>query len=67
MELINSKNNLILPWYANWFIITGAIDNQVPTFTIGDTKLCVSVVTLSTQNNAKLLYQLRSAFKGTIK
>ena len=55
MALINSKTNLTLPWYANCFIITGAIDNQVPTFTVGDTKLCVSFVTLSTQNNAKLL------------
>ena len=33
----------------------GVIDNQVPTFTITDRKLYVPVVTLSTQDDAKLL------------
>ena len=33
----------------------GTIDNQVPTFTITDRKLYVPVVTLSTQDDAKLL------------
>ena len=33
---------------------------------ITDTKLYVPVVTLSTQNNAKLLQQLKSGFKRTI-
>ena len=40
--------------------------NQVPTFTVTDTKLYVPVVTLSTQNNSKLLGQLKSGFKKTI-
>ena len=40
--------------------------NQVPTFTITDTKLYVSVVILSTQDNGKLLQQLKSGFKRTI-
>ena len=31
-----------------------------------DTKLCAPVVTLSTQDNAKLLQQLKSGFKRTI-
>ena len=35
-------------------------------FAITDTKLYVPVVTLSTQNNAKLLEQLKSGFKRTI-
>ena len=35
-------------------------------FTITDTKLYVPVVTLSTQDNAKLLQQLKSGFKRTI-
>ena len=33
---------------------------------ITDTKLYVPVATLSTQDNAKLLEQLKSGFKGTI-
>ena len=42
------------------------INGQGPTFTITDTKLYVPVVTLSTQDNAKLLEQLKSGFKKTI-
>ena len=38
----------------------------MPTFTIADTKLYVPVVTLSTQDNAKLLEQLKPVFKRTI-
>ena len=37
------------------------------TFQITDTKLYVSVVTLSTENNKKLLEQLKSGFKRTVK
>ena len=41
--------------------------NQVPTFEIQfETNLYVTVVTLSTQDNAKLLSQLKSGFKRTI-
>ena len=39
--------------------------NQNPTFTITETNLYAPVVTLSTQDNAKLL-QLKSGFKRTI-
>ena len=67
MPLINSENNLILTWSANFFIIANAIDGQVPTFAITDTKRYVPVKTLSTQDNAKLLQQLKSGFKKTIK
>ena len=42
------------------------VANQVPTFTITKTNLYVPVVTLSTQDNAKLLPQLKSGFKRTI-
>ena len=42
------------------------IDNQCASFSINDTKLYVPVVTLSTQDNAKLLEQLKSVFKRTI-
>ena len=40
--------------------------NQVPTFARTNAKLYVSFETLSTQNNAKLLKQLKSGFKRTI-
>ena len=40
--------------------------NQVPTFTITETNLYVPVVTLSTQDNSKLLPQLKSSFKRRI-
>ena len=43
-----------------------AIDGQVPTLAITDTKLYVPVVTLSTQGNAKLLKELKSGFKRII-
>ena len=42
------------------------IDNQSASFSINDTKLYVPVVTLSTQDNAKLLEQLKSVFKRTV-
>ena len=41
-------------------------DTKEATFAITDTKLFVPVVTLSTQDNAKLLEQLKSSFKRTI-
>ena len=42
------------------------VANQIPTFTITETKLYVPVVTLSTQDNAKSLPQLKSDFRRTI-
>ena len=42
------------------------VANQVIKFSITDTKLYVLVVTLSTQDNTKLLGQLKSGFKRTI-
>ena len=39
---------------------------QATTFSITDTKLYVSVVTLSTQDNPNLLEQLKSVLKKTI-
>ena len=40
--------------------------NQATTFSITDTKPYVPVVTLSTQDNTKLIEQLKSGFKRTI-
>ena len=65
MALINCEIYLILTWSDRFFIIDNPIDDQVPTFTITDTKLYIPVVTLSTQDNAKLLEQLKPGFKGT--
>ena len=66
MSLINWEINIILTWYGNCFISTGIVANQVPIFAIADTKLYVLVVTLSSQDNAKLLQQLKLSFKRTI-
>ena len=65
MKLINCEINLILNWSANCFIIDAPVENQTPKFTMTDTKLYVPVVTLSTQDNSKLLQQLKSCFKRT--
>ena len=45
------------------FLVAGTVARQLPTFTRTDTKLYVSVVMLSTQDNVKLLEQLKSRFK----
>ena len=66
MPLINCQVELILNWSANCVIIYTIVNNQVPTFTITQTNLCVSVVTLSTLDNEKLLTQLKSGFKRTV-
>ena len=66
MPLINCEINLDLNWSKKCVIVVTDVADQGETFSISDTKLYVSVVTLSTQDNAKLLEQLRSAFKRTI-
>ena len=66
MPLINCEVELILNWSTNCLIIYTDVANQIPTFTITETNFYVPVVTLSTQNNVKLLLQLKSAFKKTI-
>ena len=66
MPLINCEVELILNWSANCVIIYTNVANQVPTFTITETNLCVPVVTLSTQDNEKLLPQWKFGFKRKI-
>ena len=66
MPLINCEVELILTWSKNRVIISTNIANQNPTLTIIQTNLHVPVVTLSAQDNAKLLPQLKSSFKKTI-
>ena len=82
MPLINCEINLILTWSENCVLTSKAtryadpdadsavtaIDNPTnSTFKITDTKLYVLVVTLSTENDKRLLEQLRTGFKRTIK
>ena len=55
MSLINYEINLILTWSANCVIVSTNAANQNATFAITDTELYVPVVTLSTQDNSKLL------------
>ena len=66
MPLINCEINLILTWCAYFFIIDDPVASQIPAFALTDTKLYVSVVALSAQDNVKLLQQLKSDFKRTI-
>ena len=66
MPLINCEIELILTWSRNSDIISTGVANQIPTFTITETNLYVPVVTSSTQDNAKLLPQLKPGFKRTI-
>ena len=66
MPLINSEVELILTWSAGCVIIYTGVANQNPIFTITETNLYVPVVTLSTQDNAKLLPQVKSGFKRRI-
>ena len=83
MPLINCKINLILTSSENCVLTSKATRTQnyadaanlvykinTPTnatFQIKDTKLYVPVVTLSTKDDNKLLEQLRTGFKRTIK
>ena len=63
---MNCKISLQLKWSSDCFLVAGTAANQEPKFKITDTKLYVSVVTLSTQDNVKLLKQLEPGFKRTI-
>ena len=63
--LINCEVNLISTWSTNYVIVSTNVANQGATFTITEKRLYVPVVTLSTQDNAKLLSHLKSGFKRT--
>ena len=63
ISLINCEINRILTWSANCVIA----EVNITYFAITDTKPYVPVVTLSTNGNGKLLDQLKSGFKRTIK
>ena len=57
IPLINFEINLILTWSKNCVAASNT----------ADTKTYVPVVTLSTQDNTKLLQQLKSGFNRTVK
>ena len=63
MLLINCEINVIFRWSKHCVITNSEGEGK---FAITETKLFVPVVTLSTQDNAKLLHQLKSGFKRTI-
>ena len=63
MPLINCEVNLELTWSKDC-VITNSTGEW--TFAITETKLYVPVVALSTQDNSKLLQQLKSGFKRMI-
>ena len=56
IHLINGEITLNLNWSEKCIMVATNIANQGATFSITDTKLYVPVVTLSTQDNAKLLW-----------
>ena len=63
MALINCEVSIFLTWSSTCVITNSTGERR---FAITDTELYVPVVTLSTQDNAKLLQQLKSGFKRTI-
>ena len=70
IPLINCEVELILTWSKNCVLADMTVANNPPTgleFQIKDTKLYVPVVTLSKENDIKLLEQLKLGFKRTIK
>ena len=82
MPLINCEVSLTLTWSKNCVLTSKATRDDDPganpavdeinnatnaTFKITDWKLCVPVVTLSAKNDKKLLEQLKTVFKRTIK
>ena len=63
MPIINCEVELILTWSKNCVITNSTGEGK---FAITETRLYVPVVTLSTEDNAKLLQQLKSNFKRKI-
>ena len=66
MSLINYEINLILTWSANCDMSSDTAADQATTFAITDTEIFIPVVTLSINDDAKLLQQLKSGFKCRI-
>ena len=58
--------SLMLNWSAQCFLVASTAAKQEPTFTIANIEFYVPAVTLSTQDNVKLLTQPEVGFKRTI-
>ena len=76
IPLVNCEVELILTWSKNCVLADMTVNADADrvivapsgaTFKTTDTKLYVPVVTLSKENDTKLLQQLKSGFKRTIK
>ena len=63
LVLINCEINLDLNWCKKCVKVATDVNNQGATFSIHDTKLYVPALTLLTQDNGKLLEQLKFDFK----
>ena len=63
MPLINCKVELSLKWYENCILSSAG---TAATFAITDTKLYVPVVTLNTEDDAKLSKLLREGIKRSV-
>ena len=65
MTLIYCEVNVILTWSTSCVNLYTNVANQILPFAITETMLYDPAVTLSAQNNEKLLSQLKSGFKRT--
>ena len=63
MQLINCEINVYLTWSKECIIITGDYGADKTKIAITDTKRYVPVVTLSAQENEKLLQQLKQVLR----
>ena len=67
ITLVNCKIDLEFTWYKDCMISSAnAAAGQVVSFMITNTKLYVTIVTLSTEDNTNLTKQLNEGFKRTI-
>ena len=66
ISLIDCETTLDLNWSGHCVIVATNVAAQATTFSITYTKLYLPVVALSTQDNAKLLEQLKYGFKRTV-
>ena len=55
-----------MTWYEDFILISNVTADQVRQFATADTKLYVPVATLLTQENVKLLNQVKSILKGQL-
>ena len=63
MPMINCEISLILTWSENFVVFSATGKTKL---SITDTKLFVTIATLSTKDNEKFLKKLKSGFKRTI-